>query len=410
MAKFGGIGLGAEGVGVFDLVSESDDEDFTYESPDGASVTIPANSRYIVVTNCPRGGFEETHARALDAANRAIDVHFSHGGRPLLLAHKDSPYIVGWNSDAGMTLRIIGKNQISTRLTARAVAYDSSGKVLEPPAAPSGAWHQSLRYYRISESSTDLFDSFRNLYLALESLLSWVVPPHPPAADGRREGEGTWLKRALKQVGEQVDLQLFAPASPRSPSNAIYDELYRKLRTAIFHAKSGRTTWTPQDWRSRAPITEARYRYALMFRALTIEYLETKYSSGGLVAAGRELMAESLHRGYEIFVSNDKTKLEDEPAGEYQLAPAGGKYITLRAEESQDTGNGQQFGVIGAVKAIAANETLGEVRRFGTLREGNLAVIEGLRAALVLDGVQELQVELVLDLRNYGEPKQDFES
>ncbi|MHA7282548.1 hypothetical protein [Arthrobacter sp. TMS2-4] len=410
MASFGGIDLGVDGVGVFDLASESDVEDFAYQSTDNISVTIPANSKYIVVTNCPRGGFEETHAAALEAANRAIDVHFSHGGRPLLLAHKDSPYIVGWHADAGMTLRIVGENHMSSRLIAKGVAYNSHGDVIESLPAPPGIWHESLRYYRISESSTDLYDSFRNLYLALESLLSSIVPPDYRATDNWREGDGVWLKRALKQVHELVDLQPFAPTSPRSPNNAIYDELYCKLRTAIFHAKSGRTVWTPQDWGSRILITEARYRYALMFRALTIEYLDTKFSSAGLVAAGQEPMAESLHYEVEIFVSNDETRLKEELAGEYQLTPAGGKFITLRAEGFQSTGNDRQFGISGAAKATTVHKALGEVRRFGTLRDGNLAVLEGLQAPLIVDGVQELQIELVLGLRNYGAPKQDFES
>lgn len=50
-----------------------------------------------------------------------------------------------------------------------------------------------MRHFRLSQTTSDLFDAFRNLYLALESLLSTIAPMrlHP---DGRpAEGEGVWL-------------------------------------------------------------------------------------------------------------------------------------------------------------------------------------------------------------------------
>ena len=77
-------------------------------------------------------------------------------------------------------------------------------------------WHESSRYYRVSESSTDLYDSFRNLYLAIEALLSDVVPP-TTKPNGNLEGDSEWLERALRLVGQTVDLSLCAPQSPKAP-------------------------------------------------------------------------------------------------------------------------------------------------------------------------------------------------
>jgi hypothetical protein len=49
MASFGGVDLGTRGAAVFEVTSESDDEEFVYPLQDGSEVVIPATSRYIVV-------------------------------------------------------------------------------------------------------------------------------------------------------------------------------------------------------------------------------------------------------------------------------------------------------------------------------------------------------------------------
>lgn len=110
------------------------------------------------------------------------------------------------------------------------------------------------------------------------------------------EGDSDWLKRALRVVGQTVDLTPYASSSPQAPHNAIHRELYVSLRTAIFHSKKGRTTWTPQAWSSRAMIVEARIRYARMFRTLAAEYLGMRYPSGGFAQGFWEHVGDHSQR------------------------------------------------------------------------------------------------------------------
>jgi hypothetical protein len=70
----------------------------------------------------------------------------------------------------------VGRNLTTARFNATVQVHDADENVVDPHPPPPKAWHESLRYYRVSESSTDLHDSFRNLYLALEALLSSVAP------------------------------------------------------------------------------------------------------------------------------------------------------------------------------------------------------------------------------------------
>jgi hypothetical protein len=60
----------------------------------------------------------------------------------------------------------------------------------------------------MSEITDDLFDAFRNVYLALESLLNRLQPKTPG------EREGPWLRRALTLVHETAGLETYLAAPP----------------------------------------------------------------------------------------------------------------------------------------------------------------------------------------------------
>jgi hypothetical protein len=46
----------------------------------------------------------------------------------------------------------------------------ATGRAARRPASPK--WQESARYFRLSQLTDDLFDSFRNVCLALESILA----------------------------------------------------------------------------------------------------------------------------------------------------------------------------------------------------------------------------------------------
>lgn len=410
MATFGGTDLGEGGGGVFELASESDDEMFTYGLPDGTEVVIPASSKYVVVRHCPGADFGSVQHTAREAANRAIDVYFGQGGRPLVMAHRQSTFVVWWPSDGKLTARIVSSTVSTSRLCATVTIRDGDGNVVTRPPAPPKAWHESLRYYRVSESTRDLYDSFRNVYLALEALLSTVVPTKLKT-NGKPEGDKEWLQRALRDVGQHVDLSPYAPSSGRAANNAIHDELYTKLRTAIFHAKSGRNTWVPQDWQSRSTIVEARARYARLFRGLAAKYLDITYPFGGITRAFWEDIQEGVFSRQQVYVSNDITRVvEGQPQDDNAIAPAGGAVLVMATTPASDIAADWLRGIMGVESGSTVHSTVGEVRRYGSLHDGQLVVVGSLEAPLIVNNLHALEVVILMEGRTYGEPLKDFES
>jgi hypothetical protein len=118
------------------------------------------------------------------------------------LATRDAPdeYLAWW--------RDIGKNVIAVVSTATSAfsvgpltieVRDATGQVVPPtPLAPQH--HLGFRFYRLSQVSDDLFDAFRNMYLAFELLLSAKYPKG-------KEREIDWLRASLASAAADLILQ-----------------------------------------------------------------------------------------------------------------------------------------------------------------------------------------------------------
>lgn len=129
-----------------------------------------------------------------------------------------------------------------------------------------------MRYFRLSQTTTDLFDAFRNLYLALESLLS-TVEPMRMRPNGRPESEREWLNRALRAAEQAMlahnpaqrlgsYLQPADDATGATAADAVVADLWTSARTTVFHAKKGRAVALPQHDPDRAAVADDLNRYA----------------------------------------------------------------------------------------------------------------------------------------------------
>lgn len=105
---------------------------------------------------------------------------------------------------------------------------------IEVPAEQQFTWMPAFRFYRLSQSTLDLFDAFRNLYLSLEALLDHFWPK----TSGEQEKQ--WLDRALVQAGTRVNFSQLAMPDAGDPIREIAGRIYN-VRIHLFHAKTGRT-------------------------------------------------------------------------------------------------------------------------------------------------------------------------
>jgi hypothetical protein len=126
-----------------------------------------------------------------ELANRALDILAMAGMATMALADVWSCHVAWWPTPQASVIRIWCSAALTLKIEASAVVHGPDGAVRSAETGATPQWHESMRYLRMSETTDDLFDAFRNVYLALESLLNRLQPRTPG------EGEGTWLKRAL---------------------------------------------------------------------------------------------------------------------------------------------------------------------------------------------------------------------
>src|ERR1035438_2591717 len=139
-----------------------------------------------------------------------------------------------------------------------------------------------MRYFRLSQTTQDLFDAYRNLYLAVESLLSKIVPPIP-SGSGKAEPEGRWLRRALEVIHPSIiDFAAYLLHSSSDPVSDIFDDLYVDTRTKLFHSKPDRNNLLPHAADGREAVLESFQRLGRFYCDMMHEEFGIRRPTSGI--------------------------------------------------------------------------------------------------------------------------------
>ncbi len=144
-------------------------------------------------------------------------------------------YLLWWQASGRNTIALVSTSTYSEKVTC--TVQDAQGNVV-PPATPTPEYHIGFRFYRLSQVSDDLYDAYRNMYLALESLLSSKYP--------KQTGERKWLLQSLTSASSDLFLSNLVP--PETSNNAVEEiirHIYDEARLPLFHAKVGERHFAP---------------------------------------------------------------------------------------------------------------------------------------------------------------------
>lgn len=250
--------------------------------------------RGVVVRGVDCGSYDQALADGLARAHEGLDLLSARGVVSAAIADVDTEHLVWWEDPGRRVIRFWGAASVTfTAGPVRLVVTDPDGNI-RPDSGPPTTWHESMRYFRQAQVTSDLFDAFRNLYLALESVLSTICPMRLKASGKPDEAEGEWFRRALVTASGRVDLARFAPPAGPSPPDALFDELYVTVRTSVFHAKTGRPILLPHDPTSRGLVLDVLQRLAGLYLALLQDVTGVRFGSGGVFAAFFRRMAEGV--------------------------------------------------------------------------------------------------------------------
>jgi hypothetical protein len=347
--------------------------------PNGIEVEVRQGCSAVVVRGISASDYESAIQTVPEQANKALDIFAMTGQARMALADIWSNQVIWWSASDATVVRVFCSVTLPVSMNVKIVVSSPDGAAISQDVEPAPSWHESMRYFRISEITDDLFDAFRNIYLALESLLSKLEPPQ------YKEGEGRWLKRALGTAGELVDLRAFQVHPTDEPVNDLYSELWHEIRNSVFHAKSTRESFLPQDTTSRAKVSDAKKRYTRMYLELVYKILGTRYPSGGLYLSTSTVrrMGVAATEGWRIIFREDQSS--EDALGD-NLSPELADDTALRMERSTDP-RGDNFSAVIAKMAVPKVPDTTAIGRIITLMaDGQPAFTQNLGGRLTVDG------------------------
>jgi len=180
-----------------------------------------------------------------------------------------------------------------------AVVRNAAGEVLPDPPYMPPQHHFAYRYFRYSQAADNVLDGYRNMFLALESVLDYVD------AKNAAEPETEWLKRALgKAQARGLKLDAFAKPSSTDPIADFLDAHYSAVRCAAFHSKSssGRAL-RPGSLDDYGVVLQQLIAVQGLVEALLKSEFSARLPSGGFFHSGFGRLLETLSPATGLLMS-----------------------------------------------------------------------------------------------------------
>lgn len=207
---------------------------------DGVEIEVRPGVAYVVARFSGAKDAESAHRVGVQIAQRGLDLTSILGKADLLTEKVSEEFLVAWDALGGKTIRIHSTTTLNFSVPPATITVrDAEGRDTTQ-RHPTPQHHPAFRYFRLSQTSSDLHEAFRNMYLCFELLLSSKVAVQP----GERERD--WLRRGLEVAHAALDLGRVVGGTQSDPIEELISRIYTATRLPLFHAKSGKEVIQPQ--------------------------------------------------------------------------------------------------------------------------------------------------------------------
>jgi hypothetical protein len=309
-----------------------------------------------------------------------------------------------------------------------AVLKDSQGNVVHPPPAPTPMADDAFRFIRMARTSDDLFDAYRNLFLAFESLLSDIRPRQrkqpqplpwwkrclkasPSAGNTPWETEHEWFMDALDHADKLVPLDTLTPPDVTNHKKWIDRHIYSAERSALMHAKRGQNYLLPHDAADRAELIESLGRLSEYIKNLIEKHLHVRAPSGFFTHHAFALGAQAVLTQLLPVVSDDEGPVIQ---GTENLINPDATVVQLQSSTPRVDPDDPELWWVDAHCDAADVAGLSAIRRVGHMRSdgsGASEAVSELTGPLILGGtVVRLEMDRGLRYINPTGPPRQFSS
>ena len=164
-------------------------------------IELLSGSTYVVARTKDKISYEDLQAIGFSLIQKALDIISVTGYLSAILMNPEISSVGVYHKDNKLILFVYELTRMPIGGGIELALTDSNGSIIPTPEQINPIWNESFRYYRLSQSSNDQFEAYRNLFLAFEALLNFICPKK------RSEGEVVWLKR-VSYAEKTVQLNL----------------------------------------------------------------------------------------------------------------------------------------------------------------------------------------------------------
>ncbi|MCF8057199.1 MAG: hypothetical protein K9K37_11260 [Desulfocapsa sp.] len=351
---------------------------------------------HIVASTPVKLDFNNTKKSGVSAITQALDficvqqnitTNISNPGDNIICLYRESGLSV-------LSYTATFNLAISTNLSTQRL--DKYGNIKEEESAEEPKWHRSFRYYRLSQLAGDIYEAYRNLYLAFEVLAESCYPR------GNNEREGAWVRRCFYEFHTSYNLSSFSPEYHPKPSEYLFGVLYEHVRCKLFHSRSVDAI-LPFYEIDASKIKDSYECLMGVWRHIGKRVLYVSSAGGVITYQGyRTLTDKAFTDVVDVVVTADPSPVTHEDT---LVSPNNYKTIKL--------GNCRYAGEVNpGMVSIEATETnvsqLPQIYRLSLTAKDNLIAVSYIASGLCLEGVDRFRVRLNQRLIQGSQPKVEF--
>lgn len=365
--------------------------EFTYQ---GACLRVAPDTPFVICSFSGATSHEDVIKNGPEMLQNGLDILSMTGGADLATRDAANEYLAWWKAKDETIVSIVSTATFSFSVGPITLEVRDAAGNLVPPTPVIPLHHLGFRYYRLSQVSDDLFDAFRNMYLAFELLLSTKYPKG-------REREIDWLRASL--IAAADDLNLPALAAGPNPIDYIISVVYNNARLPLFHAKDGRTYFVPvTSGQDRKAVSAALQLLTPIVIRMADVWHQTRRGGGGV-------NLKLVEEGNKNLFANASFIVSSEPAADIKddlFPPAFGTPFEAKLINNFD---GQPHPHLHGRLSLSSMEGLECLRHIYVINhKKKLLLSHELEAPLTLHGFNILEPLFFLRATNATEPRTLF--
>jgi hypothetical protein len=119
-------------------------------------VEVTAGEKFVVARGGSPANYDDAFQKALLHAQKGLDLMAFEGGNNLIVKGFEDDHLTWWSDANGTTVRMVSLAPVQIDVPPATVKVtDSAGNPVPQPNL-SLAWHESFRYFRLSQTTDDL--------------------------------------------------------------------------------------------------------------------------------------------------------------------------------------------------------------------------------------------------------------